>query len=158
MKLNVALNVALISFFCMTRATVEAGPEENLKKKLEGKYFSLYNFYNVEGKVRPGADFQKFTPVDDAPDIYDWVECFSTDGGTTFTKTKQSTTVLLDGKNYRVNVLEEKDDLFDGFTFVGSIVGKGRLSFGLFSFFNTGTFRANGVSTDIALGDDGCPL
>lgn len=167
MKVNVALlNVALISSHCMTLATVTAATGGNRKlskkkkkNKLEGKYFAEYNFYSaVYGGVRPSSDYQTFTKVEGAPDIYDWRECFSTDGGITYTKTKFGTAVLLDGVNYRINVFEEEDDLFDGFTIVGSIEKPGRIRYGLFSFFNTGSFVANGERTDVDLGDDACPV
>lgn len=57
-----------------------------------------------------------------------------------------------------VDVLEEKDDLFDGFTFKGGTMGHGCLRYALFSFFDTGTYIADGVRTDVALGDEGCHL
>jgi hypothetical protein len=164
MLFNVALlNVALISFYCLTSTTAaDSGrklSKKGKKKSLEGKYFSEYNFYPGPGaKLQVSANYQIFTPVDGAPDVFDWVECFSIDGGTTFTKSKEGTVVLLDGTNYRINVLEEEDDLIDGFTIIGSIAGNNRLSYGLFSFFNTGTFKATGKRTDVALGDNGCPL
>lgn len=94
--------------------------------------------------------------MDGEPDVFDWVECFSV-GSSFFTAT--GTAVLLDGKNYRVSAFEDDDDLEDGFTITGSIVGnENRLSYGLFSFFNTGTFKATGKRTDVILGDNGCPV
>jgi len=163
MKLNIALNLALISSYCLTSTTAADSGRKlakgGKKNSLEGQYFSEYNFYPGEGaELQPGALYQSFTPVDGAPDIYDWVECFSLDGGSTFDSSKTGTAVLGFGTQYRINALEEEADIFDGFTIIGSIEGKNRLKFGLYSFFNTGTFLAIGKRTKVALGDDGCPI
>jgi hypothetical protein len=131
------------------------------KESLAGSYYAPYKFYSSSaGEFFDSAYYQKFTSTDE-PGVYVWAECYSTDGGVTFSGTASGTAVVTSMSKkemtFRVMNKEESGDIEDGFTFEGTKSGSS-LRQVLIGFFDANTFVSYPEPTDVILGDDACPL
>lgn len=130
------------------------------KDSLAGNYFSTYRLYLGGGSSAvDGAFYFSIKEIADSDGLlYKFAQCFSTDGGETFTGTDIGTLTKISSRAFRVNIIDEEPELGDGFAFEGRYYDDTIKSISLLGFYDGVSFTAHPEEIDVELGSDACPI
>lgn len=143
----------------LARALARVKKKSDTTSSLARNYFSTYDFFSPgDHTTSPGAFYFTVSPIEGSDYLYTFVQCFSIDGGETFTESSTGTLVETGKKTFHVNMIETEDTLDDGFAFSGTSSNRsGVKQISLLDFYQGFAFTAFPEETRVKLGHDACP-
>lgn len=127
------------------------------KVDVSGKYFARYDLFLNGVGVVPAAFYFTISPLDGSDFMYDFVQCFSSDGGNSFTNSNSGVLVMTSKDTFHVNMIET-GDIERGFAFTGTFDHNGVEQISLLSFFEGTSFTSFPEKTDAKLNLNSCPF